>query len=43
MYGEEPPKELLEKVRTARITAGFTREGLKNILICRLNPGHSRL
>jgi len=34
MSGEEPPKELLEKVRTARIMAGFSREELKNILNC---------
>lgn len=34
MAGEEPPEELLEKVRTARITAGFSREELRNILKC---------
>jgi hypothetical protein len=34
MSGEEPPEELLEKVRVARITAGFSREELENILKC---------
>jgi hypothetical protein len=34
MSGEEPPEELLEKVRTARIMAGFSREELRNILKC---------
>jgi len=34
MAGEEPPEELLEKVRAARITAGFSREELENILKC---------
>jgi hypothetical protein len=34
MSGEEPPEELLEKVRIARITAGFSTEELKNILKC---------
>ncbi|MGD9183383.1 MAG: hypothetical protein PVF26_19605 [Desulfobacterales bacterium] len=34
ILGEEPPEELLEKVRTARIAAGFSREELKNILKC---------
>ena len=34
MSGEEPPEELLEKVRTSRIPADFSREELKNILKC---------
>jgi hypothetical protein len=34
MSGEEPPQELLEKVKTARIMAGFSREELKIILKC---------
>ena len=34
MVGEEPPEELLENVRAARITAGFSREELRSILKC---------
>ena len=34
MSGMEPPGELLEKVRIARIAAGFSREELENILKC---------
>jgi hypothetical protein len=34
MEGKEPPQELIEKVRMARITADFSTEELKNVLKC---------
>jgi len=34
LEGQEVPGELLERVRTARISANFTREELDNIVKC---------
>jgi len=34
LAGQDVPAELLERVRTARISANFTREELDNIVKC---------